>query len=55
MSPDEAPLTPLEHALVKALVSALVKELRRNEGDGTAGERPGDQARAVALPLRQRG
>lgn len=45
MSRDEAPLTPLEQALVAALVSALAKELRKEER-----ERPGDQTEALVDP-----
>ncbi len=50
MSADEAPLTPLEQALVQALVSALVKELQGEEDVGKERERPGDQTEALVEP-----
>lgn len=43
-------LTPLEQALVKALVATLVKELRREEGDEREREHPGGQAEALREP-----
>jgi hypothetical protein len=52
MSTDEAPLTPREQALVKALVSALVTELRDGETEeGRERERPGGQAETLVEPM----
>ena len=56
MSADEAPLTPLEQALVQALVSALVKELQdEDDGDGRERERHGGQAEALGEPAESSG